>query len=453
MTGAPLREVRGAARLPLNLALALLVGLWAALFLWRKSFSYIRVGPAYIIELTALAALGAFLAYVLMRADLRFRIPRDRGLRWTAALAIVFVGYNVTRAVFSTDMSAKGLIPGIYPAYFVIAALVAANASGEMLRRAAWVFAAFYFLSPTVSYFNGWFISYFPVLGALESPGWTYVYGVSMAMALALVRRPLLSMALFSVYFVTAMFVFQRGTFVCFALGGFTLLAALRWRQGSAVFSRALVRGGLVGVAGILIAPFAFEFLTGSQSGRFLVTPENMLKFFYSIFTSDVTIGGGAVGTREHRLEMWTAIVKLVFSSIKTALFGFGYAGEVGDALNVPFRAPHNGFVTILYRSGVIGLTLFVGLLLSIFGIFARAVRSGTAESPWRWPAALCLIAIGSLVGDALAGTILDSPFTSMMFYVHVAVVAVLVVRQQDAARVTGSMEGPHTTPATSPLR
>ena len=73
-----LREVRGVARMPANAALALLMALWVGLFLWRKTFSYVRFGGVYIIEPTVLLALMAFAAYVMTRSTFSFRIPRDR---------------------------------------------------------------------------------------------------------------------------------------------------------------------------------------------------------------------------------------------------------------------------------------------------------------------------------------------------------------------------------------
>jgi O-antigen ligase len=247
----------------------------------------------------------------------------------------------------------------------------------------------------------------------------------------------LLSMGLFTVYFLLAVFVFQRGTFLCFALACLLVFVAARGHDRAGLLKRIVVRGAIVAVLGIFVAPYVFQYLTGSRYGRFLVTPENILRFMYSIVSSDVDIAGGVAGTRHHRLEMWTAITGLVFSSIKSTLFGFGYGGEVGDALGVSFRAPHNGLITILYRSGMIGVLLLVGLFGALFRVFARGLRWARLDSPWRWHAATGLIILGALLGDALTGTILDSPFTGMLFYVHAGILAVLINRQMSHAATT----------------
>lgn len=419
-----------------SIALVILATLWVSLFLWRKTFSYVNIGGLYVIELSVLAAMAAFAVYVFSRSELAFAIPRDGVLRMSLFFATALVLYSMVRAVFSDSISAKGLIPGVYPLYLVIVTVLAANASSATLARAAHFFVLCFLLAPTVGYLNGFLVD-LGLVGSIESPGWTYVYGVTLALSLILIRKPLLSTTLFGIYFLFTLFLFQRGAFVDFALAWLAVFVAARWRDRIRLSKAALIRGVLVGAIGILLAPFAFELITGGQYGRFLVTPWNVIQFFLSIFGSSVDLVG-VIGTRQHRLEMWTEITKLVFSSFPTALFGFGFGGEVGDALGVSFRAPHNGFITILYRGGVIGLLLFVWLLISLFVMFARKLRAVPSDhQQWRH-AAVGLIILGSLVGDSLAGTILDSPFTSMMFYIQVGILAALLSRYGAGERPTG---------------
>jgi hypothetical protein len=412
--------------IPVAASVTILAGLWVSLFLWRKTFSYITVFGVYIIEFAVLAALAGFAFYVLLRPNLSFYIPRDSHVRLALGLTVVFVTFCVARAIFSPRINPIALIPGVYPIYLAMVAVIAANAPDRTLSRTAWLFAALFFLAPTVSYINGFLV---PYIGPLESPGWTYIYGVTLAMSLVLVRNPLWSIALFGIYFLFALFLFQRGTFVAFGVAWLFVFLASGWRGRSKLFGTLAVRGVAVAAVGILTAPIAFQLLFGSHQGRFLVTPGNLLRFIYSIVSGNVALEGGGGGTRNHRLEMWTEITRLVFSSVDTAVFGFGFGGEVGDVLGITFRAPHNGFITLLFRGGLIGLLLFVAILVVLFRYFGKVLRTSPEGSERRRHAAMGLILVGAMVGEAMAGTILDSPFTSMLFYTHVAVLLVIVSR------------------------
>lgn len=415
-------------RLLVSVALTLLACLWVSLFLWRKTFSYITVGPLYIIEFVMLLTVGAFAAYVVISPDLSFRIPRNRLLQMALWSACSFVMYSALRAALSPSVAAIGLIPGLYPLYMVFVAVVAGNASSKLLSRVALVFTSFYFLAPAVSYLNN-YLTRIGLIDTLQSPGWTYVYAVTLAMSLVLVRNSILSAALFGVYFVFALFLFQRGAFVAFAVACLFLAIGAGWRDRTRVWRWQIVRASLVGAIGILAAPVVFDILASSERARFSVTSQNFLQFFLSIFGEESGLRGVA-GSREHRIDMWLTIVGKVFGSIPTALFGFGFAGEVGDAVGVSFRAPHNGFVTILYRGGVVGLSLYVITLAYLLRFFGSALRRAATAPILRAHAATGLIILGAFVGDAMTGTILDSPFTSMLFYVQIGIVAVIVSRK-----------------------
>jgi hypothetical protein len=431
-------------RTPASAALTIVAVLWTGLFLWRKTFSYLDVFGVYIIEVAALAALGVFACYVALRPSLSFAIPREPALQLPLTLCAAFVGYSMLRAVFSDRVSAIGMIPGVYPSYLLLVAIVAVNCSTTALRRTAAVFAGLFFLAPLVGHLNAMLAGY---IGPVESPGWTYVYGVSLAMSLVLVRRPVVSTLLFGIYFIYALFMFQRGVFVALALAWLAVAVAARRADSGILVRAAFVRGGAMALAAILAAPLLFQIMFGGQFGRFLVTPGNIVDFLLSIVGMETELAGGVGGTRAHRLDMWRQITSLVYASLPSSLFGFGYGGEVGEAVGISFRAPHNGFVTILYRSGTIGVVLYTGLLLSLFRYFARALRQAGVRTPVGWHASIGLIILGAMVGDALAGTILDSPFTSMMFYAHAAVTAVVVGRYRalEGARYRPVRQAPGT--------
>lgn len=410
-----------------TVALSMVVALWVSLFLWRKTFSYITVGGVYIIEFAVVVAFAVLALNVLVQPDLSCRIPGEGAVRRVHILTATFVAYCVARAIIGGRITAIAMIPAIYPAYLVAVTILATNVSTRVLRIAAAVFVAAFFLAPTVSYINGFLVQF--VFGSIESPGWTYIYGVTLALSLVLVRRPLVSMMLFAVYLLFALFLFQRGTFVAFAFAWMTAWVCMRWSERRAMLTAAITRGFAVASVALLMAPFAIEFLTGSRQGRFVVSPGNILKFLLSIVSSDVTLDGGVSGTRSHRLEMWKDIIHLVFSAVDTAAFGFGFAGDVGDVLGISFRAPHNGFITILYRGGVVGLALFLGILFALFSFLRQALRAAKARSEVQRHAVVGLVILGAMVGESLAGTMLDSPFTSMLFYTQMGVLLAIINR------------------------
>jgi hypothetical protein len=419
---------------PASAALAVLAALWTGLFLWRKTFSYIDIFGIYIIEVMAMAALAAFACYVALRTDLSFGVPKDVRLQRALAITGAFVGFSLIRAALSPSVSPTGLIPGIYPLYFLLVVVVAANATTRALRLTAGLFAALFFLSPLVGHLNALLGG---VIGPVDSPGWTYVYGVSMAMALILVRHPVWSTLLFGIYFAYALLMFQRGVFIAFALAWLFAVLVAPATDRRVWVRAAFVRGGSMAVIAILTAPLLLNLLFGGQGARFTLTTGNMIAFFLSIIGAegDLAFMSDVAGTRAHRLEMWRAIVAQVYASLPASIFGFGYQGEVGDAVGITFRSPHNGFVTVLYRTGTVGLLLFAGMLATMFAFFATALRRAGARSPVGWHACIGLIILGSLVGDALAGTIIDSPFTSMMFYAHAGVTAVIICRYNALAQ------------------
>lgn len=82
-------------------------------------------------------------------------------------------------------------------------------------------------------------------------------------------------------------------------------------------------------------------------------------------FTPDDPRLLSAGGTRVQRTLWWAEILNESLSSIKIFLFGKGFGIELVDfslAYAVKIREPHNGFLSIFARSGIIGLSLFIWL-------------------------------------------------------------------------------------------
>jgi hypothetical protein len=412
-----------------NLSLAVLLVLWVALFAWRKTFAYVSVGGLYAIEIAVMLSLWLFVQAVLVQPRLSFTVPRNAGIRRAMWVAAAFVVYNVARASLSAAVNPKGLIPGVYPAYFIITLVIAANTSEAMLRFVARALVWMFFLAPLVVYLNRYLI--IPTFGAIEDPGATYVYSIAMVFALVLIENRLLSFALFGLYFAFSVLMFERATFANAALAAVMLFLASRRREKGELTRLFLGRSALYLALLILLAPLALGLLFNLAHARFTVTSGNLVKFFEAIFSTNT--GLGLSGTREHRLDMWAQLLRLAFHSPGTVLFGYGYEGEVGDWLGITFRAPHNGFMTILFRGGIVGLGLYAWFLHALYGVLRGTMRSLQTGTEARRQAGVGLVILGALIGDTLTGTILDSPFTSWLFYAQTAIVCVSISRGRAA--------------------
>lgn len=428
-----------------NVSLLFFFALWLALFAWRKTFSYVNVGGVYVIELMAVTGLWVFAHAVLVRPRLSFAVPRDARIKMALSLAAMFVAYNLVRAALSQEVSAKGLIPGIYPAYFVLALIIATNADDRVVRLVSRALVWMFFLTPLVMYFNVYIIA--PRFGPIEDPGATYVYAVAMMLALVLIRNRLASFALFGTYFAFSVLQFERATFVNAGIAAVVLFLASGSNAKRALARLYLVKTVIFVALLMIVTPIAVGLLFNAEGGRFLVTSGNLMKFFSSVIGGGVELGLG--GTREHRLEMWAEIIRMVSSTPLTFLFGLGYAGEIGEALDISFRAPHNGFLTILFRGGIIGLALFGCFLFSLYDTLRRTLRSTSASAEAKREATIGLLVLGALIGDTLTGTILDSPFTSWLFYVQIAIVCVRVyrLRRASALAIAGAQPRVHGVP------
>ena len=147
----------------------------------------------------------------------------------------------------------------------------------------------------------------------------------------------------------------------------------------------------------VLISIFRGE-INSALAGTRFGSLENLDRYILSIFGfSDI-----GVGTREHRLQMWSETIDIIFSSFSSFIFGQGYSVSISD---VAFRNVHNGYLSILFRSGLIGLLVF---LLFMLKAFLRIYRKDNGV--------MVAVIVMALL-DSFTGTLLDSPFLSAPIY------------------------------------
>lgn len=401
-----------------------------ALVFLRKTFSYYSVGGIYAIEFLMIAAFAAYVLILMLRdgrTGLSLNTARISGL----FTILAFCSYSFIRAAFSRSLDLQNLIPGIYPAYIVVVLLFALRSDRSTVVRLIRYFAYLVALSPLVPYAVRYALE--PALGPIQSPGWTYLYAVSAAVSVFYFDRIIVRLLLFVLSVIGAFVVFERATFVNIALVFFVMWRILLKNPSTRRSTIRIVRYSLVlFLVALLAFPLVYRVFFSGYSARFDVTLENLVGFFTSIFKSDVHLSGAAAGagvsgTRNHRLIMWGEALSRIFSNPFYILFGVGYHDTV--AQSVSFRNVHNGYITIFYRNGLVGLGLFSAFVLRIISRFKGLIRD-SADADERKSSILGLIMLGGILADALTGTIIDSPFTSFIAYAVIGMTLALPALQ-----------------------
>ncbi len=144
------------------------------------------------------------------------------------------------------------------------------------------------------------------------------------------------------------------------------------------------------------------------------------------------------------RLRWWSAVVEWTAAEPTSLLFGrgFGRTLAIGPEFQVGYaegnyaRSPHNGYVTLFARVGVLGSLAWLTIVgLPCWRTFTRRPWTQQGGEEW-WTLAVLGIVVVVGVG-AFFGVILESPFGALVFYFFVG--ALLCVGDQQN-RITQSV-------------
>jgi len=115
------------------------------------------------------------------------------------------------------------------------------------------------------------------------------------------------------------------------------------------------------------------------------------------------------VGTKEHRLAMWRQITDETIA--EDPWLGQGFSRPL---IKEEFRNPHNSFVTIFGRMGVVGLGLAVALYIGFPAYVAWRFRR--IKDAWGRRHMLFYLAfVPAFLGAALFGPTLESPYSALV--------------------------------------
>lgn len=134
----------------------------------------------------------------------------------------------------------------------------------------------------------------------------------------------------------------------------------------------------------LAVIVLALVFLTGLRvEGRLgeEIGPEFIWHHFFAIFgicDSSITVICAAASGVDLRLGWWETIFEQLWSSPEKLLFGLGYgviltdhAGDTGVAT----REPHNSYISVVARMGLVGLLAYVAMIASLIVQWLRAYR------------------------------------------------------------------------------
>ena len=347
----------------LNSSINIIVLLWVSLFFWRKSFSYLKFGGIYIIEILVLISILLFLISFLIRK--KIKLPSNNtSLYKIIIILLLFFSYSLLNSIIHFSINLKSLLPGVYPIYFVIVTIICYNIELTKLDLFAELMLKLLFLSSFISLIISPLGLFF--LPETDNPGWTYIFGASLSACLILVKNKPLSIILFICTLLISIITFQRGVFLCFFISfPFLFLVEKKFflNKFLNLFKILLLSLFIL----LLVSPFVFKFLNNFNDLRFDISFHNLYLFINSIFSTSAADELGVAGTRSHRLDMWVEVIKISSNNL-IFIFGDGFQQDVGDKIGIQFRAVHNGFITIFYQNGIIGLGIFLYFLFTWSG-------------------------------------------------------------------------------------
>ncbi len=366
------------------------LGVFIAFFLVsRKTGAYLHIGPLYALELFMGLSLLFFSRICLKKKDI-----------YVFLMISAFIVSNLLAIAFNgipTDI--KNITIGFYPIYIYLGYVFAAKNNLSIVKVER-ILLLLFALTPLLHDIVGNILLMFG--HHLELAGNTLVYPLSVLFAFVLLVR---STSILNAQLWVLLFFYNVANLLLLdqraALLGMFAIAIIYVskiekieKMGAHVLLALLSMFAFVLLILVMFSNEINESLSKTRYGGLDGIPDYLLSIF-----GQSEIGSG---TRSHRLEMWDEAFFQVKENLKRILIGVGYAHEITDAT---FRSIHNGYITIMFRSGLIGLLFF---LVFCSQILLRLHKNNQL---------IALIIFVMMMLDATTGTVLDSPFLSGPIY------------------------------------
>ena len=136
----------------------------------------------------------------------------------------------------------------------------------------------------------------------------------------------------------------------------------------------------------------------------------------------------GTQSTISWRIDKWTMTISNVMATFNTFLFGLPYGVSLTDFYNtqgIQTREPHNLYITIFARTGLIGSILFLILHFKIIKILYKAYKKSLIIKNQTINKLMILFTIYALFifgGGGISSSILSATYHSTQFYLFTGI-------------------------------
>ncbi len=236
--------------------------------------------------------------------------------------------------------------------------------------------------SPTIISFNGLVV---PLVGIMANT--QYLMIVSAFYVLLFRARTLTNALLIAALIGYPIILFQQRTL--YLIMAALTITMIYFRRSSIWSFLVIAMLGLFGLTLISLTGAQFEGRLGAHA-----SPEFILHHLLAIFgicnTDLPGICAAAAGV-DQRLGWWSNIFEQLMSSPANLFFGLGYGVVLTDhagLLGVTTREPHNSYISVVARIGLVGLLAFVALTVAMvrqwFVAYALCTQRGWKEGQHR---------------------------------------------------------------------
>lgn len=387
-----------------------------------KGFAYLSIPPLYVSEI--LLCLGLLCAASVPISRRRMMAPQ-----WTMLPLHLFMLWGAVRTVpYLSEYGMDALRDGVLWAYGLFALLLFGIASDDvaMLKRCVKALRRFGFLYPylavavLVIQFAGVTLPTLPDTKVPILSNKTGDMGVHLAGASALflaglirVRRIVWFVCVFAAVLVCASG--NRGAALSYiAATLFVLLFSSK--------ARSLVLRFLLLIALLLIVTLFIDPDVRLHQDREISLRQVVINYS-SVVTNLTDNRGNTEGTKRWRLMWWERIIDYtIFGDYFWGGKGFGVNLTTADGLRSKsglLRSPHNVHMTVLARSGVVGLVIWLTLQGGWFIQVMRRHRRAARNKHSQWAAMFLVLAAYWLafIVNATFDVFLEGPMGGVWFW------------------------------------
>ena len=369
------------------------------ILVFRKNISQLTLGSFYFIEISHIIIILMFSIYVIKN-----KLIINKSFYSIFLSISAFFSYGLIRFILEPG-SLQTFIPFFYPLYIIMYVLLFYNIfhskeifSFKNFEKKTILILLLFLFTPIILFGSG-------IIGA----GNTLIYSICFFSILLFVKNIYLQLIFSALFLISFFLSLERAilvnTFIPLLLYFVTIFKMEK---------KKFIKLGYLSFF-ILIIFFSYfdqigEIVSNKLELRFDLSKENIIGFVKTIWSSDVEFNeGGAIGSRNHRIEMWFEVIENTSKTLSGTFFGDGFSTKIVE--NEFAGIPHNGFITIFKRAGLFGIFLFLLIIYKTYKLFIPVKSISLKKYVF-----LNLTVLAFLL-EMMTGTVIDSPFTAIIIY------------------------------------